>query len=121
MLIGSHLKQIRENKKVTQQEVADYLGISQKTFSNIEADKSVLSTIHLFKLTEILELDILEIFKGQGLKFKTSDNDIKDITTDYINDNNVKKIIEQFESRLSIKRELIKLLKEKIIKIECEL
>ena len=40
MQIGSKLKRIRENKRMSQQEIAEFLDISQKTYSNIESDKS---------------------------------------------------------------------------------
>ena len=34
-MIGSVLKKKREDKKISQQEIADILNISQKTYSNI--------------------------------------------------------------------------------------
>lgn len=40
MKIGHKLKKARESKRLSQHEVAEVLGISQKTISNIESNKS---------------------------------------------------------------------------------
>ena len=114
MQIGYKLKQIRENKKISQQEVAHYLNISQKTYSNIEANKSKPSLLQLSKLGEFLEFDMLGLLKDQGVIFNQSNNEFKDNSGSYIVNNLPEKLIEQYEARLEIKKELIVILKEKI-------
>jgi transcriptional regulator with XRE-family HTH domain len=121
MQIGHKLKRIREVKKISQQEVAHYLNISQKTYSNIEADKSTPSLMQLSKLGEFLEFDMLELLKEQGVTFNQSNNEFKDNSGSYIINNFPEKLIDQYEDRLKVKQELILLLKEKIAQLENQL
>lgn len=114
MQLGHKLKRIREEKKISQEEISYHLEISQKTYSNIEADKTTPSIIQLSKLAELLEIDILELLKEQGIIFNQSNNEFKNDNGSYIINNLSKKLIEQYESRIKIKQELISFLKEKI-------
>jgi len=61
--IGTELKKAREKKRLSQQEVADYLNVSQKTISNIESEKSLPSLIHLISCVELYEMDLHETLK----------------------------------------------------------
>lgn len=56
--IGTELKKAREKKRLSQQEVADLLNISQKTISNIESDKSIPTLLQLFYFVKHYELNI---------------------------------------------------------------
>lgn len=88
------------------------LDISQKTLSNIESDKSNPTIVQLSKLSEIYDLDILELLFSQGITFnqhnqKGGENGI--IQHFHYSD----KLIEQYENRLKEKDELIQMLKDK--------
>lgn len=115
MKIGSQLKKARENMRFSQQEVAYSLEISQKTLSNIESDKSNPTVKQLCKLSEIYNLDILELLSNQGLVFRQSnleenlENQIHSYT---------EKLIKQFEERLKEKDEIISLLRYQIIRLK---
>lgn len=78
MDIGSRLKNMRENKKNSQQEIADFLDISQKTYSNIESGKSTPSVTQLSKLSTLLDFDVLELLREEGITFNQSNNEFKD-------------------------------------------
>ena len=69
MQIGSKLKKIRESKRYSQQEIANMLDISQKTYSNIESDKTKPTIHQLSKLSEFLDFDLLEMLQKQGITF----------------------------------------------------
>lgn len=112
--IGHKLKQIREEKKISQQEVAYHLNISQKTYSNIEANKSSLSIIQLFKLGTFLDFNIMEFLKEQQLDF----NKVNNLTHKENNNTFSKKLLEQYEYRIIEKEQLIVLLKEKITSLQ---
>jgi len=45
MVIGAKLKQARERKKMSQEELALILETTQKTISNWESDKSILEVL----------------------------------------------------------------------------
>jgi len=112
--IGHKLKQIREDKKVSQQEVAYYLKVSQKTYSNIEANKSSLSIIQLLKLGAFLDFNIIEFLKEQQFFFNKVNN-----LSHKENDNTLpKKLLEQYEYRIREKEQVIVLLREKITSLQ---
>ncbi|MEB2774736.1 helix-turn-helix transcriptional regulator [Algoriphagus sp. D3-2-R+10] len=67
MKIGHQLKKARESKRLSQHEVSDLLGISQKTLSNIESGKTQPSVIHLAKMGDIYEMDILKLLSDNGI------------------------------------------------------
>lgn len=58
MELGHYLKKARESKRMSQQEVADQLGISQKTLSNIESNKAQPSVIQLAEMGKIYGVDM---------------------------------------------------------------
>jgi len=68
MELGHHLKRARESKRMSQQEVAELLGIAQKTLSNMESGKAQPSVIQLAKMGEIYGLDILKLLSENGIQ-----------------------------------------------------
>ena len=114
MQVGTKLKIFRESKKLTQQEIADYLDISQKTYSNMESDKTTPSLTHIVKLSKLLEFNILDILKQEGITFNQNNSELKDNSGSYIVNNFSEKLIEQYEARLLEKEKVIQLLEEKI-------
>lgn len=67
MELGHHLKRARESKRMSQHEVAELLGISQKTLSNLESGKTQPSVVQLAKMGEIYGLDILKLLSENGV------------------------------------------------------
>ncbi|WPR77113.1 helix-turn-helix transcriptional regulator [Algoriphagus sp. NG3] len=67
MKIGHKLKKSRESKRLSQQEVSDRLGISQKTLSNIESNKSQPTVAQLAFMGEIYEMDMLKLLSENGI------------------------------------------------------
>ena len=57
------LKEYRENKGYTQQEIADILGITQQAYSNKEVGKRGFNTKELLILQKVLGVNICEIYE----------------------------------------------------------
>lgn len=58
------IQKARFNKKLTQKELGEYIGISQSYVSKIEARKTKsISVNKILALSLILELDPVEVFK----------------------------------------------------------
>lgn len=53
--IGNKLRQLRINKGYSQEYMAEILAVSQKTYSNMENDKSSISIEALKKLRKSIE------------------------------------------------------------------
>lgn len=62
-LIGKNLKAIRENLKLTQQEIADECMISQTTYSNYELGLYLINTLSLYTICKNHKLSIYKIIK----------------------------------------------------------
>jgi transcriptional regulator with XRE-family HTH domain len=56
MSIGNKIKKIREFKNLTQEHVANKLGVSQSNYARIEKDEVKVTDIRLKQIAEILEV-----------------------------------------------------------------
>lgn len=61
----SNLKKAREEKKITQREISSKIGISQQAYSLIENGNNQSSLSVAFKIADILEKDIRQLFYTQ--------------------------------------------------------
>lgn len=65
MKIGIFLQALRKAKGYTQQELADYLNLSNKTISKWECGQAIPDISTLLVLAELYEITVDEILKGQ--------------------------------------------------------
>lgn len=102
--IGKRIEHFREQKGLTQQELADKMGYKSKsTISKIEQRKSDINTSTAMKFAKALDLDITDL-----LGFNNSTN--QDIIIDFINKNPEYHIV--VEKIMDVKPEDIHLLVE---------
>ncbi|MFN8274114.1 MAG: helix-turn-helix domain-containing protein [Flavobacteriaceae bacterium] len=59
--IGSRLRKLRLEKGYKQEYIADVLKVSQKTYSNMENDKTAISLDTLKKIAEEYKIDLLDL------------------------------------------------------------
>ncbi len=59
--IGNKLRQLRMNRGYSQEYIAEILGVSQKTYSNMENDKTNISIEVLKKIAEEYKVDMIEL------------------------------------------------------------
>lgn len=113
MIIGKKLKQAREGKRMSQEDLALMLKTTQKTISNWESDKSVPSLDYLSKIEAILEVDILSWLAEKGIVFNQHND--KGDNAAIINKTFPEELKEQYEKRLEEKDKNIEELKSEII------
>lgn len=58
------IRKIREEKKWSQEELANKLGLSTNGYAKIERGETRLTLSRLFQLAEIFKLDIFELIQG---------------------------------------------------------
>ena len=68
--IGSKIKAARIEKKLTQEQVAELLGVSRQTISNWENEKSYPDIISVIKMSECYDVSLDYLLKGE-LKMKS--------------------------------------------------
>lgn len=61
MEIGNKIKKVRELRNFTQEYVAQKLGITQESYSRIEANRAALTLQRLDKISEVLEVSVFEL------------------------------------------------------------
>ena len=115
MNIGQKLRAKRDIKRLSQQEVAEKLHISQRTYSNIESNKSEPSLTQLSKLSEILDFNLLELLQEQGIVFNQPNSEFKNNSGNIVVNNNTLD-----KTRIKDLEEINQLLRDKIKKLETE-
>lgn len=63
--MGKRIKLIRKKQNMTQEQLADILGISSDQISNIELGKSACKTDYIFLLTQIFDVSTDYLFEGR--------------------------------------------------------
>ncbi len=61
MVIGNKLRKLRMGKGYSQEYLAEVLEVSQKTYSNMENNKSSISIETLKKIAEEYKIDLIEL------------------------------------------------------------
>lgn len=103
------IKQIRELKNISQEFVANKLGIATRTYSKIETGETQLTINRLNEISEILEVPPMEIL---GFDEKQVFNNCKQ--DGYIGINHItmpEKLISQYEKTIKVLEDEVSLLK----------
>ena len=75
--IGSFLKELRNEKNITQEQLAEYLSVSNRTVSRWETGSNMPDISLLVEIAEYYGVSILEIIKGER-KSELMNNEGKD-------------------------------------------
>lgn len=101
-IIGNKLKTLRKSKGLKQEQVADYLKLSQSAYARIENGESHSCAYHIDKISELFEIEIDDLLKHNTVITNLSQND--DHSNDVIIINQLSaKLIEILEKQLEEK------------------
>jgi len=67
---GKRFKELREAKKLTQEQLAEYLGVEARQISRIETGKCFTTLDNLSKIAQIYNIEIKDIFSFNHQKNK---------------------------------------------------
>jgi len=103
------IKQIRELKNITQEHIANQLGLSTRAYSKIETGETQLTINRLNEISKILGIDPIEVLGFDDKKvfnfYKSHDiNNVKNI-------NLPEKLIQQYEKTIQVLEDEVSLLK----------
>lgn len=65
MGVGTNLKKLRSKTKLSQQEIADMLGLDRNTYTNWENEATDIKSQYIPKLAEIFQVKIQDLFEDQ--------------------------------------------------------
>lgn len=111
IIVGNKLKTLRKNKDLSQEEVADFLSISQSAYARMESGESHSWANHILKICAIFDIipeDLLKIDTIQGKVFrkeKTAEINVSELSDG---------IIEQYAERIKELKKTIKDLKKEL-------
>ena len=74
MTLGEKIWRLRESQHLSQEELAEKLGVSRQTVSNWENDKAVLDAEKLAKLCMVMRVRADDILYGEGIPQPTLQN-----------------------------------------------
>ena len=74
MDIGKNLRKLRDSRQLSQQEVADYIGVERKTYMNWETGISDVKSTYIPMLAEFFNVDIKDLFKDNSSKIVITQN-----------------------------------------------
>jgi transcriptional regulator with XRE-family HTH domain len=66
MSIGDNLRAIRSKSNISQQEVADFLGVNRKTYVSWEASMADIKSSYIPKLAQFLHVEIKDLFQEKS-------------------------------------------------------
>ena len=122
-IIGNKLRQLRINKGYSQEYMAEILAVSQKTYSNMENDKTSISIEALKKIAEEYRVNILKLLSDE--KIMVQQNNFLDLSSkqeiiyNHITDeliNQLKSRIEDLKNSLAEKEKYISTLEKLLLK-----
>ncbi|MDY0988866.1 helix-turn-helix transcriptional regulator [Flavobacterium sp. CFBP9031] len=105
IIIGNKLKKLRQAKNMSQEEIADYLNISQSAYARMERGVSTSWATHFNKICNLFEI------KPENLLSKNEEeflNEEKESDSIEIVNQLSEKIIEQYEARIKELKKTIK-------------
>ena len=107
MSVGDNLRVIRNKKNISQQEIADFLGVDRKTYVNWEAGIADIKSMYIPRLAEYLHVEINDLFreKSANIVINQHNKDNKD--------NSINGIVLLLTDKESV-NQLIEVMKEKI-------
>ena len=111
IIVGNKLKTLRKNKDLSQEEVADFLSISQSAYARMESGESHSWANHILKICAIFDIipeDLLKIDTIEGKVFRKEKN--AEINVSELSDG----IIEQYAERIKELKKTIKDLKKEL-------
>lgn len=114
MSLGTKLRKLRQEKKLSQTQVAVELDVSQTAYGKWESDQMKPGIDNLLKISSFYETDIYDLLddkEGNHNFNNTYDNSNVNNAVETVNYYITEKVIEQYELRIKEKDEQIALLK----------
>ena len=75
--IGGFLKELRLERQMTQEQLAEQIGVSRRTVSRWETGNNLPDLSVIVELADFYGVDLNEIFRGERRK-ETMDTELKD-------------------------------------------
>ncbi len=114
--IGQKLRKLRNQKGFSQEYLADRLNISQKTYSNMENDRTSISVEILKQLSSELEVDMIDLITDSKIIVQYNTSQDTSTFNGVVHNNYPEELVAQLKERIEdLKQQLVD--KDKLISI----
>jgi len=114
VLIGKRIRNLRKQKGLSQEAVADYLHVSQSTYARIENGESHSWASYIEPISKLFEIQPEELIKQESVVINHNQKGGGGYIQ--INQHPYEMLIQQYEQRLKEKDEIISLLRSQLKK-----
>jgi len=118
--LGTKIKKIRELRNLTQDYMADKLGISQSAYSKLETDETTISQERLVQIAKALDITVQDILSFDEKMFFNFTNNHDNASFGYIIHNHVQLSDNErklYEDKIRLMEELIDQLKKEVARL----
>ncbi len=115
--VGSKIKSLRKKKGLSQEQVADYLHISQSTYARIENGERGSWANYIEPISKLFNIQPEELIKQENIHIDTIENNGAVYNLGTVNQLS-EKLITQYEARLKEKDKLISFLEQALAKLK---
>ncbi|MBC7641733.1 MAG: helix-turn-helix transcriptional regulator [Flavobacterium sp.] len=98
--IGIKLRKLRMANGYSQEYLAEVLEVSQKTYSNMENDKSSISIDTLKKIAEEYKIDLLDLISDDKVNVHNNSLNDSSVINGVVNYNSSQELIIQMKERI---------------------
>ncbi len=92
--IGSFMKELRNEKQITQEQLSEILGVSNRTISRWETGNNMPDIVLLMEISDFYDIDIRELLNGERENVNMDENTKETVlkVSEYDNEENIKMI-----------------------------
>ncbi len=112
-IVGEKIKNLRKSKNLSQEEVAEFIHVSQSTYARIESGASNSWAGYILPLCELFGIQPEELLKTDHIVINNNNTSCQ-YSGGYVVNQLSDKLIEQYEKRLAEKDTLIAYLQKEL-------
>ena len=118
-IVGEKIKNLRKSKNLSQEEVAEYIHVSQSTYARMESGANNSWAGYILPLCDLFGIQPEELLKADHIVINNNNTSCQ-YSGGYVINQLSDKLIEQYEKRLLEKDNLIAYLQKEIQQLKTE-
>ena len=118
-IVGEKIKNLRESRNLSQEEVAEFLHVSQSTYARIESGASNSWAGYILPICEFFGIQPEELLKTDHIVINNNNTSCQ-YSGGYVVNQLSDKLIEQYEKRLAEKDRLIAYLQKELEELKTQ-
>ena len=118
-IVGEKIKNLRKSRNLSQEEVAEFIHVSQSTYARIESGASNSWAGYILPLCELFGIQPEELLKTDHIVINNNNTSCQ-YSGGYVVNQLSEKLVEQYEKRLAEKDSLIAYLQKELEELKTQ-